>query len=368
MNSKFDRWMEAYEDGRISRRRLLLALPALMMAPRAFAQAINPQIRVRGINHVTLSVSDVKRSVDFYQGLFGMPVISRQGMTANLQIGAGPQFLGVSSAGSNPSSINHLCLGVDNFNVDRIVGILGQHGVTKNDAAAGNAGGGGLSGGPMRMRVRMRGPEAGGARDGTPEIYFSDPDGIVIQLQDPLYCGGAGALGNVCPKPEPSPKKGLLAVRGWSHCTNSVSDAARSNKFYQELFGLRIQAYQGPTAPVLGVGDGVQFLVFAGGGGGRGGANAAPRPGSINHLCMSVDNFNPDNVIKALESYGIQPRGSAQGAPGPLVHYISMRMENRGGAKEGTPELYFTDPDGLLIQLQDVKYCGGAGVLGDVCL
>ena len=29
-----------------------------------------------------------------------------------------------------------------------------------------------------------------------------------------------------------------------------------------------------------------------------------------------------------------------------MRHYISMRMENRGGAKEGTPELYFTDPDG----------------------
>jgi uncharacterized protein (TIGR00369 family) len=38
-----------------------------------------------------------------------------------------------------------------------------------------------------------------------------------------------------------------------------------------------------------------------------------------------------------------------------------------GGAKEGTPELYFTDPDGLLVQLQDVKYCGGSGVLGDQC-
>ena len=29
--------------------------------------------------------------------------------------------------------------------------------------------------------------------------------------------------------------------------------------------------------------------------------------------------------------------------------------------------VYFTDPDGLLIQLQDVKYCGGSGFLGDVC-
>ena len=82
----------------------------------------------------------------------------------------------------------------------------------------------------------------------------------------------------------------------------------------------------------------------------------------------TMDNFNPEKVIKTLESYGIKPRGSAQGAPGPLVHYISMRMEVRGGAKEGTPELYFTDPDGLLVQLQDTTYCGGAGVLGNVCI
>ena len=82
---------------------------------------------------------------------------------------------------------------------------------------------------------------------------------------------------------------------------------------------------------------------------------------------MRMDNFNPDAVIKSLEGFGIKPRGNAQGAPGPLVHYITMRMENRGGAKDGTPELYFTDPDGLLIQLQDTKYCGGAGFLGDVC-
>jgi len=345
---------------------LLLSLPALMMAPRAFAQAGNPPIRVRGINHVTLAVSDVTRSVDFYQRLFGMPVVSRQGMTTNLRIGAGPQFLGVSAAGPDPPGINHLCLGVDNFNVDRLTGVLAQRGISRSDTA-GNAGGGGLGGGPMRMRVRTRFPEAGGDRAGTPELYFSDPDGIVVQLQDPRYCGGGGPLGNVCRSPEPPPKTGLLAVRDWSHCTNFVSDAARSNAFYQELFGLRVQAHQGPAAPVLGVG-GVQFLMFAGAGGGaRGAANAAPRPAGINHLCMSMGNFNPDAVIKALENYGIKPRASAQGTPGPLVHYISMRMENRGGAKEGTPELYFTDPDGLLIQLQDVKYCGGGGVLGDMC-
>jgi hypothetical protein len=111
------------------------------------------------------------------------------------------------------------------------------------------------------------------------------------------------------------------------------------------------------------------FLMFTGGAGpGRGGG--APRPANINHVCMNMQNFNPDNVLKALADYGVTPRAAdaARGATGPLKSYVTPRMENRGGAPGGTPELYFTDPDGLLIQLQDVSYCGGGGVLGNVCL
>jgi catechol 2,3-dioxygenase-like lactoylglutathione lyase family enzyme len=335
------------------RRQLLLSIPAFTIARRVFAQESKPSIGVKGINHVTLSVSDVQRSVDFYQGLFGMPVISRQRTTTNLQIGSGPHFLSIAPAGASAPSISQLGLAVENFNIDRVAAILEQHGVMKSDSL-----------GPMRMRLSRRGPEAGGAKEGTPELHFGDTGGLVVQLQDSSYCGGSGALGNV-PAREASPKKGLLALRDWSHTTNFVSDGAAAIKFYQDLFGLHIQAYQGPGAPVMGVGDGVHFLMFAGGGGGRGAAAAAPRPASINHLCMSMENFRTEPIIKTLESYGIKPRGS--GPAGPLVHYISMRMENRGGAKEGTPELYFTDPDGLPIQLQDVQYCGGGGVLGNVC-
>jgi catechol 2,3-dioxygenase-like lactoylglutathione lyase family enzyme len=142
---------------------------ALMAGRHVSAQTAGPSIRVRGINHVTLAVSDVKRSVDFYQGLFGMPIISRQGSTTNLQIGAGPHFLGVSAAGANPPRLDHLALGVEDFSVERVSAILMQHGVTRAEGAAAT-GGGGLSGGPMKMRVRMRGPDAGGAQDGTPEL------------------------------------------------------------------------------------------------------------------------------------------------------------------------------------------------------
>ncbi len=65
--------------------------------------------------------------------------------------------------------------------------------------------------------------------------------------------------------------------------------------------------------------------------------------------------------------YGVKPRGDAIGAPGPLVSWVRMRSGGLGGAEGDTPELFFTDPDGIVIQLQDASYCGGAGRLGNVC-
>ncbi len=343
----------------ISRRQLMMTLPGLALAPalvnRLFAQAAPQPLRVRAINHFGLGVADPKRSIEFYQGLFGMPVRGRQGSTTLLQLGPGPQFIAIAPVASGAApSITHYCLGVEGFTVDRAMATLAANGVAKGDAV-----------GPMKAHVAMRGPENNGAKEGTAELNFGDPDGITCQLQDASYCGGAGPLGNVCAAGEPLPKKGLLALRDISHLTIFSSDAARSNKFYADLCAFSIRSHQGPTAPTLAVGPTVEFLMFTGGAPAR--AGAPPRLASINHGCMNMDAFKPDDVTKALESFGLKPRESAQGPVGPMRHYISMRMENRGGAPEGTPELYFTDPDGLLMQLQDTKYCGGSGYLGDVC-
>lgn len=345
-------------DTRMTRRSLLLSLPALAAARAVLAaQGSAATLKIRDFNHMTLSVADPKRSIDFYQGLFGMPVHARQGATTLLRVGTGPQFIAISAAGNNPVGINHYCVTVEDFNVDRVLKVLADHGITRAEGA-----GGGLSGGPMKVRVRMRGPESGGAPGGTPELYVGDPDGIVVQLQDPRYCGGSGALGEVC-SPEPVAKPGLLKLKEYNHFTVFSTDAKRSNQFYKDVFGTGIRSYQGPTAPTNAIGAGNSFLMYTGGGA----PGAAPRPASINHHCLNMDNFNPDQVVKALESYGLKPRESQTGAVGPMRYYISMRMPNRGGAEGGTPELYFTDPDGILGQLQDSKYCGGGGFLGDAC-
>ena len=341
-------------DTDVTRRAFLASLGALTVTPSVFAQTGRPPIPVTSINHMTLSVTDIGRSLEFYQGLFGMSISARQASTLVLQVGDGPQFMALGGGNANVTpGISHLCLSMEGFDDDQIVSILAEHGVTPIEA-----GSGGLSGGAMRVRIRMRGADFGGDPDGTPELYFGDPDGIVVQLQDTTYCGGAGALGACLTAPEPSPTPGRFRVRDYNHFTIFVSDAQRAISFYQGLFGMPVDTYQG-ALPLLRIGSGNQFLALAGVGG-------AATP-TIHHACLAIDDFEPDRVLSILEEHGVTPREDDSGPVGPMKSYVTMRMADRGGAPGGTPELYFTDPDGILIQLQDTSYCGGSGFLGNAC-
>lgn len=332
--------------GVVTRRSLLLSLPGLVLARRLLAQEQATPLAVRGLHQVTLAVSDLEHSLDFYQGLFGMPVQARHEGTILLRIGDGPHFMALTEAGSQPPSISRFGLAVEDYDVGRIVSTLAGHDVTPGDWMQ-TSSGVGWSGGPMRIGMTNRG--------GTRELHMGDPNGLVIQLHDPSYCGGSGSLGDRCEPPVPSPTRGSIALSGLSHLTINVPDPVVTNEFYQQTFGMDIQTYQA-ASPLMGVGPGVHFLMFtsSGGGGAR-----------INHVSLSLENFDVERIQDELEEHGIMPRG--EDPAGPLQHRVSMRMPNRGGAPDGTPELYFSDPDGLSIQLQDVTYCGGGGYLGGVC-
>ncbi|MQA31095.1 MAG: hypothetical protein GEU82_14890 [Luteitalea sp.] len=74
----------------IDRRRFLFSLPALIAAPRLLAQSgATGSIRVRTLNHLTIAVSDPKRSIEFYQGLLGMPIQARQGPPRSCELATG---------------------------------------------------------------------------------------------------------------------------------------------------------------------------------------------------------------------------------------------------------------------------------------
>ena len=333
--------------GAFSRRGFLGSLSVLAMSRPLLADEPKPSaIPVTAINHIMIKASDPARSLKWYQGLFGMPIVGRQADTVILRVGDGPQFLAISDAAGAKPGIARLGLSTNNFDAKQVMRTLDSHGVASASKPA-----------PMKAYLRMRGPKSGGAPDGTPEVFFGDPDGILFQLQDTSYCGGAGLLGNEGFKtPEPAPAAGLLAVHEFNHLTIFVTNSKRSVAFCQRLFGMPIDTYQG-NMPILRVGAGNQFLAFVG--------PTGLRP-FIHHACLTVKRFDPDKILKTLKDYGVKSRGDKRGPDEPLQSYVTMRMPNRGGAPGGTPELYFTDPDGIRLQIQDMRYSGGSGYLGHV--
>ena len=86
----------------VDRRAFLIALPMIAAAPSVWAQGGVAPFRFRSFNHVTLTVSDLQRSMAFYQGLFGLPLQTQQGTQAvTLRVGSGPHHISLST---NPSS------------------------------------------------------------------------------------------------------------------------------------------------------------------------------------------------------------------------------------------------------------------------
>lgn len=323
--------------GPVTRRDLLVSLSALFLAPRAMAQSTaKPPITTRFLNNVMIAVSNMQRSVDFYQKLFGAPI--RQGNIAIFRIGGGPRFFGLTEAtgGAQPGYLS-FGIAIDDFD---------QDGTRKTLAGAG----------VMGAQVTMRGT--------TPELWVPDPSGIKIQLQHPGYGYGTGPRGDVLPPAPRSATQPAFALKTLSHMTLTIKDGPRSMEFYQKVFGLRVQAMQGTTA-CLAVGPGPDFLAVN---------TKAVNPNAIagvNHACVTIENFDPQKVMGALIDSGLEPVEPGPAASRPMVCHLRLRQRagNGGGPTSpmGSAELYFRDPDNINVQIADVRYCGGSGFFGEIC-
>src|SRR5690349_8517098 len=105
--------------GAMTRRSALLALSATMVAPPLLAQPARPVIQTRRLNNVMIAVSNVQRSVAFYERLFGPPV--RQGDTAVFRVGEGPHFFALAPVrgGAKPDFLSY-GLTVADFDAERV--------------------------------------------------------------------------------------------------------------------------------------------------------------------------------------------------------------------------------------------------------
>jgi catechol-2,3-dioxygenase len=163
-----DRVLNRYDAGEMSRRELVAALLAIAVPSAAQGQVSPPLVgQATQLNHATLYVQSVERSQEFYQKLFGMPILTRQGQGVNLRAGAG--FLGLYPARDRGvPRIDHICLSVDDFDAKNVLARL------------------------QRLKLNAEISQRGD----TEELYFDDPDGISVQIQDTRYRGGVGRLGD----------------------------------------------------------------------------------------------------------------------------------------------------------------------------
>jgi catechol 2,3-dioxygenase-like lactoylglutathione lyase family enzyme len=82
----------------------------------------------RSLNHASLAVTDVEKAAAFYGTLLGAKVVSRP-VNGGINLGLGDGFLGLYKL-ANPGTVNHVCVGVDNFDADRLAARCKEMGVT----------------------------------------------------------------------------------------------------------------------------------------------------------------------------------------------------------------------------------------------
>ena len=134
MSDGIESLVEQFESRKLTRRQLVASLSALVASAASGASAQTPAPNVsllaqgRSLNHASLAVTDVEKAADFYGTLLGAKVVSRPG-NGGINLGLGDGFLGLYKL-TNPGTINHVCIGVDNFDADRLAAKCKEMGVT----------------------------------------------------------------------------------------------------------------------------------------------------------------------------------------------------------------------------------------------
>jgi len=156
--------VDGFVAGRLTRRELIASVTALVAgASRGQAQT-SSVAKGRTLNHVSLAVSDVEKSAAFYRKALDLQIVSRPG-NGGINLGLGTSFLGVYKL-ANPGTVNHCCIGVDDYDPERIAAKLQDQGVRAT-----------IDRNPANRT------------SGGDQLYFVDPDGLRVQLSANGYQG-----------------------------------------------------------------------------------------------------------------------------------------------------------------------------------
>ena len=118
--------VDRFEKGALSRRELVRGL-TMLAAGGAAADAQENGIKAAKIDHVSIQVSDLPRSVAFYQKMFGLTILSEDKPNEIVRLGGGKVL--VSLHHKSPTGlVDHFAIGVAGFDRDSVTRALKQRG------------------------------------------------------------------------------------------------------------------------------------------------------------------------------------------------------------------------------------------------
>ena len=150
MESLISDLVSRFEKGALSRRELVSGLAILAASGTAAAGQEGLDFKDANIDHISIHVADLQRSVDFYQKMFGFTVVSQDQPGGIIRLGNTKVLVSLNH-GSPAGIMDHFSIGIPGFSRDSATRYLTQRGATP-----------------------LEGDYAG--------LHIKDPDGVNVQI------------------------------------------------------------------------------------------------------------------------------------------------------------------------------------------
>ena len=150
MESIISNLLTRFEKGSLSRRELVRGLTMLAASGTAAAAQEDIDFKSADIDHVSIQVADLQRSVDFYQKMFGFSVVSEDKPLGIIRLGTTRTLVSLNHQ-SPAGIVDHFSIGVPRFTKEAAARYVTQRGARPLDD-----------------------PYAG--------LHVKDPDGVNVQI------------------------------------------------------------------------------------------------------------------------------------------------------------------------------------------
>jgi catechol 2,3-dioxygenase-like lactoylglutathione lyase family enzyme len=145
--------LSRFEKGSLSRRELVQDLAMLAASGTAASAQEEINFKTANIDHVSVQVGNLQRSIDFYQKMFGFTVVVSQAEEGGVRIArlGNTKTLVSINVGGPPGRVDHFAIGIPRFKRESITSYLTERGATP-----------------------LQGDLAG--------LHIKDPDGVNVQI------------------------------------------------------------------------------------------------------------------------------------------------------------------------------------------